>query len=105
MVFCVFNRRARRHCAPGQSSGGLRKGTGLSPSLEPLDGRLLLSINIVIDYSYDSNHFFDDPARRAAVQSAANVLATGLSGDHLSAITPTGGDTWSATFPDPSIGV
>ena len=58
-----------------------------------LEERLLLSINIVIDYSYDTNHFFDTPEKRDLVQQAANVVASGLSGDHLTAIAPSAGKT------------
>jgi hypothetical protein len=64
----------------------------------------LLSISLQIDYRYDSTHFFDTPAKRDLMQSAANVVASALSNDHLAAIVPAGSNTWTASFPDPATG-
>ncbi len=75
----------------------------LVPEVLPLESRTLLSINIQFDYSLDTNHFFDDQARRAALQAAADTIASQLD-DSLLAIQPSGGDTWSESFYNPSAG-
>ena len=72
-------RPARRHSRPvGQA--------------EFLEDRKLLTVTIQFDYSRDSNHFFDDPARRAILDLAGQTLGSQLF-DHLSSITPGNGNT------------
>jgi len=69
----------------------------------PLESRTLLTVNIQFDYSLDSNHFFDDPARRAVLQAAADTITSQLD-DSLLAIQPSGSDTWSESFYNPTNG-
>jgi hypothetical protein len=74
--------------------------------LEALEDRLAPSITIQIDYSYDTNNFFNGHANRQAIlQLAVNKLTSRL-GDSLEAIVPdpAAGDTWTATFTDPVTG-
>ncbi|QJX00335.1 FG-GAP-like repeat-containing protein [Frigoriglobus tundricola] len=71
---------------------------------ETLEARELPAITIQIDYSYDTSGFFtNNPAAQAVMQQAATQLGNSLSAN-LSAITPSGGNTWSATFNNPSTG-
>ncbi|HEV8061049.1 MAG TPA: matrixin family metalloprotease [Gemmataceae bacterium] len=70
------------------------------PRLEFLEERLTLTITIDLDYRFDTSGFFNDPARQAILQFAANTLASRLN-DSLSAIDPTGQNTWDAQFPNP----
>jgi len=90
-----LGRRHRR----GKSRAAARR----VPAVTPLEGRVLLSLTIDIDYSYDANNFFNTPARRAVLQQAAAADAAVIN-DSLAAITPAGSNTWSATFPDPATG-
>ncbi len=81
------SRRARRApCVPGVAR------------LEP---RVLLSLNIQFDYSFDSNNFFDTQAKKDELQAAANAIEGDL-GNSLAAITPTGGNTWTPEFFNPA---
>jgi hypothetical protein len=69
---------------------------GLLPSARGLD--------IQFDYSLDSANFFNGhPDRMSLLDSAAAVFESHLA-DVLSAISPGGGNTWSATFSNPSTG-
>lgn len=70
---------------------------------EALEDRLLLTIDIVFDYTYDDNQFFAPQARRDTLEAAAAVFENRIL-DDLTAITPGGQDTWSAVFPNPSSG-
>lgn len=74
------------------------------PVCEALEPRVLLSVNFTIDYTYDANGFFDDPARRDVMQAAADYLGS-LLDDSLSAIVPGSGNDWSIRFTDPATGV
>ncbi len=79
---------------------------GRPPCTRPvaeLEDRLLPSVAIVVDYSFDSGNFFNTQARRDEMQAAANAVG-GLINDNLLAIAPSGSDTWSALFPNPSTG-
>lgn len=71
--------------------------------LETLEQREVPAISIVFDYSYDVTGFFSDPGRRAVLQQAANDIAGHLSAN-LSAITPSGGNTYSWSFFNPADG-
>ena len=68
---------------------------------EPLESRQLLAVNILFDYSLDSNGFFTDPTRRALLESAGEMIASRL-GDDLAA-TPARGpsDTWTLKVTHP----
>lgn len=68
---------------------------------ERLEERQLLTVAIQFDYSHDTNHFFDDPSRRAILELAGQHLGSQLN-DSLAEIVPSGGNTWSMSFNDPS---
>lgn len=71
---------------------------------EHLEVRQLLSnINIVFDYTYDTNGFFNTAAKQALLTQAASAFTSHFS-DNLAAITPSGTNTWTATFINPSTG-
>jgi hypothetical protein len=56
------------------------------------------------DYSLDANNFFvGHPDRQLALQAAGQILAGRIT-DSLAPITPGGGNTWSAVFPNPATG-
>lgn len=60
------------------------------------------AISIAFDYSYDANGFFaSHPTARTDLEAAATFYNQHLI-DSLSAISPDGGNTWSATFFDPA---
>jgi hypothetical protein len=63
--------------------------------------RTLLAVTIQFDYSFDTSNFFDTQAKKDLLQFAANSVANNLN-NTLSAIAPSGVNTWSATFLDPS---
>jgi hypothetical protein len=100
MVSSVLKAMAWPGCAPTVP----RRRRRLAPGLESLEGRRLPSITVAIDYRYDTNQFFDTPEKRELMQSAAGAVAAALSQDHLAAIVPQEGDTWTARFPDPASG-
>ena len=58
--------------------------------MESLEGRSLLAVTFQIDYSLDTNNFFNTQAKRDLLQTAANTIGQRLS-DDLSAIIPGGG--------------
>ena len=72
-------------------------------NVEVMETRVLLSLAVVVDYSYDTDHFFNTQAKKDLMQAAADALGSQLN-DNLTAITPNGFNTWSAQFPDPSTG-
>ena len=67
-------------------------------AVEPLEGRTLFAVTVLIDYSLDTNGFFADANRRQILQAAADAIASRF-GDQLSAINPNpdAGNTWSAS--------
>ncbi|AWM36797.1 FG-GAP-like repeat-containing protein [Gemmata obscuriglobus] len=69
--------------------------------LETLEQRDVPAITIQIDYTYDTGFFANRPDARAAVERAANELGSALTAT-LGAITPTLGNTWTATMFNPS---
>lgn len=71
--------------------------------LETLEEREVPAITIQLDYSHDTSGFFNNSAARAVMQQAATDIGNTLTAN-LAAITPSGSDTWSATFYDPSTG-
>jgi hypothetical protein len=58
-------------------------------------------ISIQFDYSLDVNNFFDTPAKKDALEMAADVYETRLF-DRLLAITRREGESWSANFSHPA---
>jgi hypothetical protein len=73
------------------------------PQLERLEDRIAPAITIKIDYTYDTGFFTQHPDRQAVLQNAAYILSSRMN-DNLSAIVPSGSDTWTASFPNPSTG-
>src|SRR5258706_1658218 len=66
--------------------------------------RLHAAITIQLDYSHDSNGFFTShPQAKATLNYAAQIL-TDRFRDSLTAITPSGGNTWTARPFDPAGG-
>src|SRR5437588_12700055 len=104
MLSRIFQRMWRPRCAPTAPGKRARRGRRRAPTFLVLEGRRLPSITINIDYSYDTNHFFDTPGKRYLMQTAADVVASALAGDRLAAIVPSRGDGWTARFPDPATG-
>ena len=80
-----------------------RRSTRTRLRLEQLEEREVPAVAIQLDYSHDVTGFFNDPARRATLQQAADALGSQLSAN-LIAITPSGGNTWTETFYDPATG-
>lgn len=79
-----------------------RRGRSVARSrAELLESRQLLTITIQFDYSRDTNHFFDDTARRQILEQAGETIGNRLD-DHLLPIAPSGGNTWSLTASNPS---
>jgi hypothetical protein len=64
------------------------------------------ALDIQFDYTYDTGNFFSgaNVGRRALLDAAANVFETRLTLENFGAITPSGGNTWSLSFPNPSTG-
>ena len=71
--------------------------------LEELETREVPAVLIQVDYSLDNGFFSNNPAARAVMEQVASELGNSLSGN-LSAITPGGGNTWTATFFNPATG-
>lgn len=71
--------------------------------LEQLEVREVPAILIQLDYSYDTGFFANNPQARATLERAATELGNSVSAD-LSAVVPSGGNTWVATFPNPATG-
>jgi len=76
---------------------------GARLKLEQLEAREVPAINVVLDYSFDSTGMFNDANRRAVLQSAVNEVANNLTAN-LSAIAPSGSNTWSISFFNPGTG-
>jgi hypothetical protein len=80
-----------------------RRGLTSRPQLERLEDRIAPAITIKIDYTYDNGFFTQHADRQTLLQNAAYILASRMN-DNLSAIAPSGSDTWTASFPNPSTG-
>lgn len=78
-----------------------RSRSSVRQQAERLEARQLLTITFQFDYSRDTRGFFDDTARRQILELAGETLGSRL-GDHLLAITPSGGNTWSLNATNPS---
>jgi len=81
-----------------------RAPSGVRPSclvVEALEARDVPSVAVRFDYTYDTAGFFNDPARRAALEHAAAQIAPRLQ-DSLAPIAPSGGNTWQAQFFNPA---
>ncbi|MDC0574591.1 LEPR-XLL domain-containing protein [Pirellulaceae bacterium] len=74
--------------------------------LEQLEPRFVLAadgLSIVLDYSLDTNNFFNDQTRKDTLQRAATVLESRII-EELDAIVPSDNNTWDATFTHPGTG-
>src|SRR5688572_9682058 len=91
----------------GTASKRNRGRRGRQFAVELLEDRFLLSVSVdfVINATYDPNGFFDDHPQAATVlQAAANDLTSRLT-DSLAAIpAPSGANTWTAIFKNPGTG-
>jgi hypothetical protein len=72
-------------------------------AIEPLEERFSPSITFVFDYSLDTGGFFASAQRRAVLQLAGQIVGSRLD-DGLTALTPGGGNSWTASFPAPGSG-
>jgi hypothetical protein len=78
-------------------------------SLERLEEREVPAINIFVDYSFDlranggSGFFEDNPAARVVMNQVAREMGQRIAAN-LSAVSPSGTNTWSATFFHPLTG-
>lgn len=72
-------------------------GDGRVTSAAVTGGTATGNIRVRFDYSLDTSGFFNDPSRRALLDTAARMVTSRL-GDNLSAIQPTGSNTWSAVI-------
>ena len=91
-------RRAAKHaptCAPARRSPPLR--------LEALEAREVPALTIQFDYSFDTSGLFNDASHRAVLQQAANAITANV-GSSLGVISAGYGNTWSASFFNPSTG-
>lgn len=70
---------------------------------EALERRDCPALTFQFDYSFDTQGFFNDPNRRAVLEKAAHDLGARLD-SNLSAISASGGNTWSAMFFNPATG-
>lgn len=62
-------------------------------------------VDIQFDYTYDTSNFFTGNAQRQNLLNAAAQVFESRFTDNLTAITPGGGNTWSAVFDHPTTGV
>jgi hypothetical protein len=72
-----------------------------APNVSALEGRQLLTLTVQFDYTYDTAGFFSQPIRRTLLNAAAQTLTANIT-TNLSAITPSGTNTWSATTFNPA---
>ncbi|MDB5389405.1 MAG: Calx-beta protein [Planctomycetaceae bacterium] len=72
--------------------------------IESLEARQVpTALTIQIDYSYDTNQFFDTQAKKDLLQSVADMYSARIT-DDLLAINPSGNNTWNALFTNPATG-
>ena len=92
-----------RLATTGRRPATARWGVATAADVEILESRELLTINVVIDYSLDTNNFFNTQEKKDLLQTAADAIGSRLT-DTLSAITPSGSNTWTAIFEHPATG-
>ena len=68
----------------------------VAPRMEALEDRCTPAVGIRFDYSFDTSGFFSSADHRASLERAAADVTARMS-DTLSAVTPSGGGTWSAS--------
>lgn len=74
-----------------------------APIVEASESSSSPFLDVTLDYTYDTNNFFDTPAKRDLLELAFETVAGGFT-DALAAIEPEGDDTWTASFPHPGTG-
>lgn len=87
----------------GTPSAIINWGDGRTSNATVSGGTTVGNVRFRFDYSLDRSGFFNDPARRASL-NAAGALVSGRLADSLSAIQPSGTNTWVASVIDPSNG-
>ncbi|MCE9591660.1 MAG: tandem-95 repeat protein [Planctomycetes bacterium] len=60
-------------------------------------------LSVRIDYTYDANNFFNTEAKKDLFQQAIDAVVSHFT-DNLSAIIPSGGNSWNAIIANPSTG-
>ncbi|MHC5542136.1 hypothetical protein ACYOEI_28275, partial [Singulisphaera rosea] len=83
--------------------GKFRRVRSFTGGIEALEPRVVLSVTIQFDYTYDNTGFFAPGSEaRTILEQAGSYLGSHLN-DHLSAIpgNPGAGNTWSAQTFDP----
>ncbi len=73
------------------------------PGLTILEDRLTPALTFQFDYSLDTSGYFNDPAKRAALDRAGSDLTSRIASTP-GAITPSGTGTWQAIFNNPVSG-
>jgi hypothetical protein len=96
-------KRFLQRCLDVARRSGKRPVTKRRLTVERLESRELLTVNIVFNYSLDTNGFFNDTSRRTLLDRAAEMIETRL-GDTLDAITPGGSNTWTPSITHPATG-
>jgi PKD repeat protein len=87
----------------GAVSGIVEWGDGQSDPLSISNQPGQSSLKFRFDYSLDSSGFFADSQRKQVLQNVADAITAKFT-DTLQPIAPSGANTWTATFPDPSTG-
>ena len=98
----VLQQLLRRLRASAGSTNRQRRCRSFGCSTEQLETRALPTLNIVFDYSRDTSGLFNS-VRQARLNQAAADFEQRLD-DTLTAITPSGTNTWTARFTDPFTG-
>lgn len=95
---------SRASATRGRSQRRFQRATCEIVPCESLEARSLPSaLSIIIDYSHDTNNFFDTQEKRDLFQQVADTYAARIT-DTLTAIAPSGSNSWAAEFTDPSSG-
>ncbi len=87
----------------GNVSSTIRWGDGTESAGTVVGGNTIGGLRVRFDYSLDSTGFFNTPIRRTVLEAAAASVLSRL-GDSLSAISPTGTNTWVASIFHPATG-
>lgn len=87
----------------GTLSASIQWGDGTTTAATIQNPPTVGALKVRIDYSLDTSGFFNDPARREILQTAADLVVSKFT-DTLSAIQPASGDMWQANFRNPSTG-
>ena len=95
----AFVRRDRHPNAPRAlpTSGGAES---FRLGVCELESRVVPAVTVRFDYSLDTSGFFNDPAKRAALEAAVAPIEA-VATENLAPIVPSGGNTWAATFVNP----